>query len=167
MDLHLLYKIINAAIFVGLLIFFLRRPLKEFWRNRSEGLRQRIELARQHRASAEAKFNELATRMSRIQSEMQALRDRLEQDGRLESEKIVSSSKEYALRLEAGGRRVADQDMVKAQYRLRELGAEMSVNLAERLIRDEITPKDQQRLVRDFLAHLDEADFKTLGGGHA
>lgn len=167
MDMHLVYKLINAAIFVSLLIFFLRRPLKEFWRNRSEGLRQRIELARKHRAEAEAQFNELSTRMSKIQSEMQALRERLERDGHLESEKIVSGAKDYAVRLEAGGRRVADQDRLKAQYRLRELGAELSVNLAERLIRDEITSDDQQRLIRDFLDRLDEADFKALGGGHA
>ena len=167
MDMHLVYKLINAALFVGLLVIFLRRPLKEFWRNRSESLRQRIELARKHRSTAEAQFNELSNRLAKIQSEMQALRQRLEKDGLLESEKIVNSAKDYALRLEAGGRRVAEQDRIKAQYRLRELGAELSVNLAERLIRDQITSADQQRLIRDFLDRLDVADFKILGGGQA
>lgn len=167
MNMALVYKLINAALFAGLLFIFLRRPLREFWRNRSETLSQRIELARKHRANAEAQFNELSNRMAKIQAEMQALRDQLEKDGVLECEKIVKSAKDYAQRLEAGGRRVADQDRIKAQYRLRELGAELSVNLAERLIRDEITPADQQRLIRDFLDRLDVADFQAMGGGQA
>ena len=167
MDIHFLYKLINAAIFFGLLYFFLRRPLKEFWRNRSEDLRMRISTARKHRDAAESEYNELAKRMSRIQAEMQALRERMEADGQLEQKKIITSAKEYAKRLEEGGRRVADQDAAKTRYRLREMTARLSITQAERLITGEMTDADQTRLVTQFLDQLNEEDLSVVGGGRA
>lgn len=167
MDLSLIFKILNFALFVGLLAFFLRKPFREFWNSRTEGLKFAIESATRRRDQASSKFRELEGRYQKITEEMQRLRDQLKNDGELEKGKIIKESQEYAGRLERIAAHVAVQEQRKVERKLRELAAELAVTMAEKDIRAKIDASDQGRLVGDYLGRLGKETFASSKGAGA
>lgn len=165
MDLQLIFAAINFALFVGLLGFLLRRPVKEFWANRAEALRVRIAQARERRAEAEGVYQRLSDRVARMEQEMAALTERMRQNGTLEKQKILEEAQAHAERLTQATQRIAEQELAKARFRLREVAARLTVDLAEKTIRGDLTPADQDRLVTDYLDRFAAQELPVVAGG--
>lgn len=159
MDFHLLFKILNFALFVGLLGFLLRRPLREFWRDRAEALRLRIANALKKRTVAETQYKDLMGRLGRMTQEMRALVETMRLTGELEQQKILEQGREYAARLELATERIGVQELAKAREQLRCAAARAAIELAGRLIEERITPDDQRRLAATYLDRLEGGDF--------
>ncbi len=167
MDLHLLYAAINFVIFAGMLGFLLRKPMREFWGNRSEGLRTRIEQARQRRTQAESEFQRLEARVNQLGQEMAALKERMSQDGALEQKKIIEEADAAAHRLKNAAKRIGEQEWTKARFRLRGTATRLTVDLAQNQVTQQINEDDQKRLIGDYLNRLAAEDLKVLDGGLA
>lgn len=167
MDAQLLYAFINFVIFTSLLGFFLRKPAREFWGNRAEGLRTRIEQARQHRAKAESEYERLAARVDQLGQEMAALKERMSADGALEKKKILEEAEAAALRLTEASKRIGEQEWTKARFRLRSAATQTTVGMAEKQIVQQITDDDQKRLATDYLDRLAAENLQILDGGLA
>lgn len=165
MDLRLFFAVLNFGLFVGLLVLLLRRPLREFWNNRAEALRVHIAEAHERRSCAETQHAELISRVERMEQEMQALRDQLRENGELEKAKILADAQAHAVRLEEGAKRVGEQELIKARYRLKVASAQSAADLAERVIRGAITPADQERMASELLAQLATEKLVSSGGG--
>ena len=151
------FKIFNFLLFVGLLIFFLKKPVKEFWRNRSSGIRFALEEAKRMKEEAERRHDEIKARLSKVEKEMADLIRSLEEEGEIEKRKILEEAERLAIRIRKDGERTADQEIRRAGEILKAQAAQLSVELAEKLIRDTIRPEDQQRLTEKYLAGLERA----------
>lgn len=167
MDLHLLYKIINFLIFVGLLAFFLRKPLKEFWWARAEALRLRISNALKARQTAEAQYKQLMSRVNRMAQEMRVLKDKMREDALLEKEQLIEQAQVYADKLEEVAGRIGEQELAKLRYLLKEQVARSAVELAARHLQEKITAGDQERLITGYLDRLQGEEFPHYEGGLA
>ncbi len=165
MDLPLLYAAINFALFVGLLGFLLRKPMREFWGNRSEELRTRIAQAQERRAKAEREHTELSTRVDQLEQEMEAVKAQMKADGELEKQKIIEESQDYAKRLAESTQRVAEQELSKTRYRLRQSVGAQTVAIASKIIRQDIKSSDQDRLVKEYLDSVAAEGLQVVTGG--
>jgi F-type H+-transporting ATPase subunit b len=140
-------KLINLAIFLTVLYLLLRKPAREFFRQRLASVRETLDKAAREKNDATSKMAELDTRLNRLDSELQEIkaqsereavaeRKRMEEEGRRDLEKIR----------ETAGREIEAAKMV-AMADLREFAATKAVDLAEQMIRRELTPTDDARLV--------------------
>jgi F-type H+-transporting ATPase subunit b len=147
----LLWPALNFLIFVALLVRFLSGPIKEFFRERTERLREGLAAGRRARAEAEA----LRAEIERASAELPALRERMVADLRAAAERerqaMLESGRTMAERIRRDSRTLADQELVAARQALRAELADDAVRQAAELLRRALGSEDQDRFVREFV----------------
>lgn len=149
-----LWKFFNLFLFVGALIYFIRRPVSDALRARREGIRRELMRAREERDAANAKLEEVEARLQRLDAEVASVREQARREAEAEGERVRRSADEEADKLREQARREVESAGKAARQELRRYAAEQSVRLAEEMIRRDIRPEDDQRLVNRQVEEL-------------
>ncbi|MFO1463023.1 MAG: ATP synthase F0 subunit B [bacterium] len=152
----LVYWGINFLILVGGLAFFLRKPVKEFFASRSTLIRKNIEEATQRRGNAEQKYAEYEARLKSIEKEMQELIATLKKDGELEKRRLVEQAQHQVANLKTTSERILQQELRKAKEELKKEAVHLATDLAEELLRKNVTADDQGRIVDQYLQKMEK-----------
>ena len=149
-----LWKFGNLFLFVGVLYFILRKPISESMHARREGIRRDLMRAQEERNAALAKLEEVEARLSRLNAEVESVREQARKDAQAEQERIARSTEEDARKLREQAVREIESAGKAARQDLRRFAAEQSVQLAEEMIRRDIRPEDDARLVNLSIEEL-------------
>ena len=152
----LVYWGINFLILTIVLLYFLRKPAKEFFASRASLIRENIEHARALKANAEKKYQEYENRLKSIEKEMQDLIGNLKKDGELEKRRLIENAEQQAANLKSNSERVLQQELRKAKEDLKKEAVSLATDLAEDLIRKNVTPEDQGRIVDQYLDKMEK-----------
>src|SRR5688572_7573387 len=147
-------KLINLVLFVGALYFLLRRPLAEAFGARREGIRQELMRAQEERNAALAKLEEVGGRLSRLDAEVETLRAQAQKEAAEERARIERATEEDVRKLREQAQREIESASKAARAELRAYTAEQSVRLAEEMIRKDIRPEDDARLINEYVEEL-------------
>ena len=104
----LVWQVANLVAFLGLLWYFLRKPVAEFFGSRRLEVGKALAKADEDRARAEALANELALRLAQIETELANLKETARQDAEAEHAALLKQTEEDAARFLA--RASADVD---------------------------------------------------------
>jgi len=153
-----LWKFINLAIFVPLLIWAVNRFLgfKGFLRERKVQIRRDLERAKQERDDAVAKLKEVEERLARLDSEVATIQKQSRREAGEERERIARATETEVAKLSEQAQRDIEGAGKAAKHDLRRFAAERSVALAEEMIRRELRPDDDARLI--------DRNINELGG---
>jgi ATP synthase F0 subunit b len=141
------WRWVNLIIFVGLFIYILRRPVSDAMRARREGIRRDLMRAQEERNAALEKLEEVEARLARLDAEIASIHEQSQKEAAEERERIRRSTEEEAQKLREQARREIESAGKVARQELREFAAGQSVRLAEDMIRRDIKPEDDARLV--------------------
>jgi ATP synthase F0 subunit b len=147
-------KVFNLLLFAGAMYFILRRPLAEAFKARQEGIRRDLMRAEEERRAAVAKLQEVEVRLSRLDSEIEAIREQAQREAAEERARIERAAEEEVRKIREQARREIESASKAARAELRTYAAEQSVRLAEEMIRREIRPEDDAHLVREYVGEL-------------
>jgi F-type H+-transporting ATPase subunit b len=152
------WKFVNLAVFVGVMIFILTRKVKlgEAFKARREGIRQELARAQQERDAAVAKLKEVEERLARLDTEVTEIQERSKKEAAEERERIARSTETEMTKLSEQAQREIESAGKAAKHELRRYTAEQSVRLAEEIIRREMKPEDDARLI--------DSNIRELGG---
>ena len=148
------WKFFNLFLFLGFLIYLLRRPLSESLVARRESIRRELMRAREERAAAVAKLEEVETRLAHLDSEVEAIRAQARREAEEERVRIERATEEEMRRLREQAQREIEGAGKAARQELREYAAEQSVRLAEELIRRDMRAEDDARLMGEYVEIL-------------
>jgi len=153
-----LWKFINLAIFIPVFIWFLNRFLgaRGFLRGRKDQIRRDLVQAQQERDAAVAKLKEVEERLARLDTEVAEIRERSKREAAEERERIARSTETEMAKLGEQAQREIESAGKTAKHELRRYTAEQSVRLAEEMIRREMKPEDDARLI--------DRNIRELGG---
>ncbi|HEX8845739.1 MAG TPA: ATP synthase F0 subunit B [Pyrinomonadaceae bacterium] len=141
------WRWVNLLIFVVLFIYILRRPVSEAMRARREGIRRDLMRAQEERNAALSKLEEVEQRLASLDKEVASVREQSEREAAEERERIRQSTEEETRKLREQAQREIESAGKAARQELREFAAAQSVRLAEEMIRRDIKPEDDARLV--------------------
>ncbi len=152
------WKFINLAVFVGVMIFILTRKVKlgEAFRARRESIKSELARAQQERDAAVAKLKEVEERLARLDAEVAEIQERSKREAAEERERIARSTETETTKLSEQAQREIESAGKVARHELRRYTAEQSVRLAEEIIRREMKPEDDARLI--------DSNIRELGG---
>lgn len=142
-----LWKFGNLLVFIAVLVFLLRRPISEAMHARREGIRRDLMRAQEERNAALAKLEEVEARLAKLDAEVTSVREQSRLDALAEQERIARSTEEEARKLREQAVREIESAGKVARQELRRYAGEQSVRLAEEMIRRDIRPEDDARLV--------------------
>jgi F0F1-type ATP synthase membrane subunit b/b' len=150
------WKFVNLGIFVLALIYFLRRPIGEALRARREGIRRDLMRAQEERNAALAKLEEVEARLAGLDAEVAIVREQASREAEAERERMKRTTEDDARKLREQAQREIESAGKAARQELRRYAAEQSVQLAEQMIRRDMRPEDDARLV--------SLEIEELGG---
>lgn len=146
----------NLLLFVALLYFILVRLFKlgEAYRGRQESIRNDLMRAQEERNAAVEKLKEVEGRLARLDTEVEAIREQARKEAAEERARIERSTDDEIRKIREQARREIDSAAKTARAELRAFAAEQSVKFAEELIRSDIRPEDDARLVGEYVEEL-------------
>jgi len=144
-----LWKFVNLAIFVIVLVVAMRRffGVPQMFRRRKESIRAELEKARSERDAALAKLKEVEERLASLNSQVATIKERSMVEAQEERERIARSTQDEIAKLTAQAQREIENAATIAKKDLRRFTAEQSVRLAEDMIKRDIRPDDDARLL--------------------
>jgi F-type H+-transporting ATPase subunit b len=149
-----LWKFINLAIFVGLLIYLLKKPLTETFKAKREVIRAELIKAEEERQSAMAKLTEVESKTAQLESEKDhiILTSQVEADN--ERRRISEQTESDVAKIRSQAEAEVARTKNVAQNQLRKFSAEESIRLAEQMLREKLGAASDADLVRVGIDNL-------------
>lgn len=151
---NIYFHAVNLLILIGLLTYFLRRPLRDMLVKRHDGVRDALAKAEAAQRAAEEKVAAFERRVQELEQEMERLRLESEADSRAEAARIVENSQKQAEKLRQDSLRMMEAELATVRESVRREAINLAVEMAERMTRQNIQPADQNRLLADYLKSL-------------
>ncbi|MCF8034208.1 MAG: F0F1 ATP synthase subunit B [Desulfarculaceae bacterium] len=151
---NFLFRVMNFAVLLAVLIIVLRKPLKSGLGARVDQIKSELEELEAKREEAKRAYALMEQRLADAAGE----RDKVLADFRAMGEKekadIVAGAETTAQRIKEQANFTIEQETAAAKAELRREVAEMSASVAEDLLKEKINPEDQTRLVDEYLAKV-------------
>lgn len=149
-----LWRVINFAVLLWILIKFTGKPIKNYFANRREAMVKAISEAREAREAAERLHQEYQDRLAGLDAEMRALEERIRAEAAAERERIRREAEQFVAKVKQQAAQMADQEVLSAKRRLKEEAVHLAMEAAEKLVRERITPVDRQHMVENYLKEV-------------
>lgn len=151
-----LYRCLNFALMLAILIYFVAKPFKKGMAARREGIAKALQEAETTRQQAEAKFAEYDAKLSKAEAEIEQIYAGIRQEGEQERERILANAKEMAVKIQQEAEKSAATAVAKARLELRQEASLLAVTLAEDLLKKGFTEADHVRLVEEYMQKVGE-----------
>jgi F0F1-type ATP synthase membrane subunit b/b' len=148
------FRWINFAIVLGLLIYGFRKALPYF-RTHSDEISQKIAEGARAREAAEQRRSEAQAKLANIGADVAEMRQEAERVAVLEAERIRASARAEADTVERAAQAEIAATERAARLELRMLAARMAMDRAEALLRTELTPKVEGERFHAFVSELE------------
>jgi F-type H+-transporting ATPase subunit b len=150
------WKFVNLAIFVLIFAYILTKKARigEAFRARREDIKRELARAKEERDTALLKLKEVEERLARLDSEIANIKDQAVREAAAERERIVQSTQVEINKMREQATREIESAGKVARKQLRRYSAEQSVRLAEEMIRREMKPEDDARLIAGNIEDL-------------
>lgn len=155
-------QVLNFAVLFGGLALLLRKPLNDYLKGKAEEVAANLRQAEALVEESLQKLEQARARLENLEAEIGALREEAEKEAGREGQLISQEAEKEAQRL----RKLA-QEEIDALIRssLRELKAyaiDLSVALAEKRIRERLTPELHRKLIQQSIDRLRALDESSL-----
>ncbi len=148
------WRSVNFIIFFVVLVFLVRKPLKQGLAGRRENIQKELDELEQKKADAKRELQNFETRLGALKEEREAIVKEFKKEGEREKAKIIESAQKTASRIVEQAQLTIQQEIQKSNQALREEVAELSVKMAEDILRKNITDNDQKVLIGEYLAKV-------------
>ena len=150
------WKFLNLAIFIGLMVYVLKKPLSEAFKAKRDAIRAELIKAAEEKKAALDKLTAAEGKLAQLDTEKESILQKARDEAAFEKKRLADQTKAEAERLrhqsEAELTRISNQ----SRSELRRFSAEESIRLAEEKLRAQIDGNVDARLVK--------AGIQEIGG---
>ena len=157
-----LFKLVNTLIVVGILYKVAYHPIRNFLKDRREGIRKALEESRATREEAEKQLAEQRSKVADLEAELVRVREQGEKERAAMRERLEEEQESQAQRLLEQTRTTIELEASKARAELQNQAASLALNLAEEMLKKELGEADQERFVENYLAGLEDRNGGSL-----
>jgi len=154
---ELLYKFINLALLVGALGFVLRKPLADFFAQRSASIRKGLEEGRKALEASQAQLKTVEEKLRHLEEEIAAFKASAGREMEAERQRLKLAAAEESEKILQAARAQTEVAVRAARVELKSYAAEQAVGLAEEIIRRRLDEAGRKKLVGEFLAEIKES----------
>lgn len=148
------WRVINFIIFVGLIYWLFKDRIKEFFSGRRADIKLSLEEAMAAKEEAEKKFKEYSAKLDKATEEINEISEMIRAQGLAEKEKIIENAKTTAERMKDDAQSRIEQETKKAKSQLRAEAVELSIQMAEEILKKNVKEKDHENIVEDYLKSI-------------
>ena len=145
------WRALNFLVLAGFLYWLLAKKIKEFFAGRRGDIKIALEQAMTAKEEAEKKYKEYTAKLEKATEEIAGISEMIKAQGLAEKERILEDAKKAAVKMKEDTQARVEQELKKAGNLLRTEAVKLSVEMAEELLKRNITPADHDIMVKDYL----------------
>jgi F-type H+-transporting ATPase subunit b len=150
-----IFKTINFIILVGGLGYLLRKPLAEFFIQRSGYIRARLDEGKKALEASQLRMNVIEEKLRHLEEEIAAFKASAAREAEIERQNLRAAASEEAEKILESARARMETSTRLAKLDLRYFVAEEALKQAELLIQGRLDEATKKQLVSQFMADLD------------
>ena len=147
------FRWVNFAIILGLLVYALVK-LGPTFRTKAREISEKIAEGTRARETAERQRQEIQAKVANLETEIEQLRIQAKRDADSEAQRLRDTGRFESEKIEQAARVEIDAAARAGRHELKALGARLSIQLAEAMLRQELTPQAETKLFHSFIAEL-------------
>jgi F-type H+-transporting ATPase subunit b len=151
-----LWQLANLALFLGVLLYFVARPLAAMFRNRQLAVEERLREAKELRAEAARLGAQVQERMARLDQEIEEIRVRGVAEGEAERAALTEKADREVERVRREAEQEIGRHLAAAKLELRRTAADLTAGAAREMLSAQITDDDRRRLLEEGVSQLAE-----------
>lgn len=145
------WKSLDFAVLAGLIYWLVGKKAKDFFAGRRENIGKALAEAASAREEAERKFREYESKLDKANAEIVELTKMIEEQGLAEKQKIIREANAIAEKIKEDAKLRMEQEFKKAKHQLRLEAVRYSTQMAETLLRKNITVEDHEAMVKNYI----------------
>ncbi len=150
-----LWKIINFAVLLFILVKFLAKPMKNYFRQRTELIEKSLAEAREAKELAQKALREVEEKLKLKDHEIERIVASARRSGEAERDSLVEQGMQMSEKIKEQARANIELELRNAKTALRAEAAELAVKLAEKRLREKLTEEDQLKLLEESIKRLE------------
>jgi F-type H+-transporting ATPase subunit b len=145
----LIANIINLAVMLFILWYFARKPIREYFTDRSRKIRQTLEETEKMKREAEEKYRRISERLDNIDAEIESLKKELIAAAVADNERVIAEARSHVELIRASALRLVEQEKEVMLDKLKKEIADKVVERAALIAKEKISKQDHDRLTKD------------------
>ena len=145
------WKTLDFVLLVGFLYWLLAEKIKIFFVGRRQEIKDSMENAAKEKTEAEKKYREYSEKIDKASHEIDGIIDMIKAQGVAEKQKIIEDAGKVAQKMKEDAQARIEQEFNKASYQLRSEAVQLSVQMAEEILKKNITAQDHEVMVREYM----------------
>ena len=145
------WKALNSVMIIGFLVWMLAPKIKSFFSGRRQEIKESLDNTAAQKAEAEKQYREYAEKIDKASSEIDGIFEMIKAQGLVEKQQIIGDATKAAAKMKEDAQARIEQELKKASGQLRSEAALLSVQIAEDILKKNITPQDHETMVREYM----------------
>ncbi len=156
-----IYHWINFLLLVGALVYLGRKPLREFFAQRSAAVRKELDEGRKALEASQAQLSAVEEKLRHLEEQIAAFKASAVREMEAECLRLREAAAAEAEKIRESARAQIDLALRSAKLELRVQAAQQAVELAEEMVRQRLDDAGRSRLFSRFIAGLDAKEKKN------
>lgn len=145
------FKTVNAVLIIGFLVWMLAPKIKSFFAGRRQEIKESLESTAVQKADAEKQYREYAEKIDKASLEIDGIFEMIKAQGVVEKQKIIEDATKVAEKMKEDAQARLEQELKKASSQLRSEAVLLSVQMAEEILKKNITTQDHEAMVKEYM----------------
>ncbi len=147
-------RLVNFAIIAGVLVYFTRKPIRDFFKSRTEQIAKAMQESKEARDRAVAALTDMERKIKELEAETARMVADAQARGEKDRQAIVAEGKKVVEDIQAQVKESIDIEVQKAKSALAIEASLLSIDLAEGKIKDKIAAQDHERIVKEYISKV-------------
>jgi len=160
---EMLWQGFNLALLVGVIVYYGRGPISEFFASRRDGIKTELADAADLLRQALQRNAKLQRRLVDLSSEIEEISENAGRRADEEAERILADARATADRIRRDATAAIDQELRRAQAALHDEAADLALEIAARKLTESVVESDRERLIDEFITRIEPSSPGATG----
>jgi F-type H+-transporting ATPase subunit b len=149
------WRFLNFAILVVILVVFMGKPMKEYFKKRTELIEKSIKNASEAKSAAEMALRDIEDKLKLKDDEIKKIMDSARRSGEADRDALIEDGKVMSERIKEQAKANIEMELKQAKEELKADAAQLAIELAEKKIKERLSHDDQMKILEESLKKIE------------
>ncbi len=149
------WQLLNFAVLVAVLVWFLKKPLKEFLKKRTEIIEKTLKEAQEAKELARKALAEVEERLKVKDKEIEEIVTQSQRSAKTEQEFLIQQGEQMKEKILEQAKNNIEYELKLAKDAIKSEASELALELAEKKLKEKLTKEEQIRLIEESLKRME------------
>jgi F-type H+-transporting ATPase subunit b len=147
-------RLVNFAIIATIVVYFTRKPIRDFFKDRSLEIAKAMQESKEAKDRAAAALAEMEQKIKDLEAETNRMIADAQARGEKDKQALMEEGRKMAQDIQSQVKQGIEVEVQKAKASLAMEASLLSLDLAEGKIKEKISNQDHERIVKEYISKV-------------